>query len=69
MKLVTYDDGNASEPNHIVLVRTDDDKEARTLADQVVANLKDPDEEWFHVAVTDNHYNLVLPPLRNAELL
>jgi hypothetical protein len=69
LKVVTYDDGNASHPNHLVLVRADTDQKARELADSLVADWKDPDEEWFSVTVSENEHHLILPPGRNAEIL
>ena len=69
LKIVTFDDGNASQPNHLVLVRATTDEQAIELASPLVANWKDPDEEWFSVTVSENDQHLILPPKRDAAIL
>jgi len=67
--IVEFDDGNASNENYLVLTRADTDEQAKLLAEPLVADLKDPDESWFSVKVTENTHNLVLPAKKNAEIL
>jgi len=64
LKLVTFDDGNASHENHLVLTRANTDEQAIALACPLVADWKDPDEEWFSITVAENEYRLILPPGR-----